>query len=116
MTHQEDERERLRRLRDRQLQTRNPKKADARTMRYVAQRRGRRQKKITLADMVRELPHRWRGLFLGAIIGMFIWLVLTVLAEGAWVDPVGLACIAVVALLGFVMGQAFDARDELKRL
>lgn len=116
MTYQDDERERLRRLRDRQLQARNPKKADARVMRSVARRRGRKQKKITLADMVRELPHKWRGLFFGIIIGTLIWLVLSALAEGAWVDPVGLISIVAAGSLGFALGQAFDARDDLLRL
>ncbi len=116
MSYQDDERDRLRRLRDRQLQTRNPQRGDARLMRHVAKRRGRRQKKVTPADMVRELPHKWRGLFLGAIIGMFIWLLLYILAQGAWIDLVGLACMVVLAFLGFALGQAFDVRDELKRL
>jgi Flp pilus assembly protein TadB len=116
MSYQDDERERLRRLRDRQLQARNPQRADARVMRQVAKRRGRRQRKVTPADMVRELPYKWRGLFLGVIIGMFIWLLLYALVEGAWVDLVGLASIVVLAFLGFALGQAFDVRDELKRL
>jgi polyferredoxin len=116
MSYQDDERERLRRLRDRQLQARNPQRGNARVMSHVAKRRGRRQKKVTPADMVRELPYKWRGLSLGVIISMFIWLLLTVLAEGAWVDLVGLASIVVLAFLGFALGQAFDVRDELKRL
>jgi uncharacterized protein YacL len=116
MSYQDDERERLKRLRDRQLRARNPQRGDARLMRHVATRRGRRQKKVTLAEMVRDLPQKWRGLFLGAIIGMLIWLLLYILADGMWVDLVGLVSIVVLAFLGFALGQAFDVRDELKRL
>lgn len=116
MSIQNDERERLKRLRDRQLQARNPQKADQRVMHQVARRRGRRQKKVTLGEMLRDLPHKWRGLFFGCLLGVLLWLLLTLLVELAWVDLLGLAVILVLALLGYALGQAFDARDELRRL
>jgi len=116
MSAQNDERERLKRLRERQLQARNPKKADQKVMRQVARRRGRRQKKVTVGEMVRDLPHKWRGLFFGCILGAILWLLLSLLVELAWVDLLGLAAILVLALVGYAMGQAFDARDELRRL
>ena len=116
MSHQDNERERLKKLRDRQLSARNPGKTDSRIMKQVARRGQRKQKKVTFSEMVRDLPHKWRGLFLGAVAGMFLWLLLYVLAEGMWIDLVGIFAIVFLAVLGFALGQAFDARDELKRL
>jgi hypothetical protein len=116
MSNQDKERERLARLRDRQLQARNPRKTDQRVMRQVARRRGRKQKKVTFGEMVRDLPHKWRDLFLGIVIGMVIWIVLDAVADGVWVDPVGLLAILFLAILGYVLGQAFDVRDDLRRL
>jgi hypothetical protein len=116
MSYQDDERERLRRLRDRQIRARDPKKGEKKLMGHVARRRGRRQQKVTFAEMVRELPHKWRGLFFGVIIGMFIWLLLHLFSiESMLVDLVGLLAIVLLAFLGFALGRAFDVRDELRR-
>ena len=115
MSYQDKERERLARLRDRQLSARNPRKTDDRIMQQVARRGRRRQKKVTFGEMVRDLPHKWRGLFIGIIAGMLLWIIFDFVGEGLWVDAVGILAIAFLAMLGFVMGRAFDARDELRR-
>ena len=115
MSYQDKERERLQRLRDRQLSARNPRKSDDRLMRQVARRGRRRQKKVTFGEMLRDLPHKWRGLFIGIVAGMLLWIVLDFLAEGVWVDAAGVLAIVFLAFFGFVMGRAFDVRDELRR-
>ena len=115
MSYQDKERERLARLRDRQLSARNPRKSDDRLMKKVARRGRRRQKKVTFDEMLRDLPHKWRGLFIGIFAGSLLWIVLDFLAEGVWVDAAGALAIVFLAFFGFVMGRAFDVRDELRR-
>ena len=116
MSNQVDERERLKRLRDRQLQARDPRSIDRKTHRVVSQRRGRRQKRVTIVEMYTDVPAQWRGLFLGVLVGAVVSIVLPLLFEGTWPELVGLASLLVLAILGFGIGQGFQARDELRDL
>lgn len=115
MSYQDREKERLAKLRDRQLSARNPRKSDERVMRQVARRGRHQQKKVTFGEMVRELPHKWRGLFMGIIGGMLLWILFGYVGEGLWVDLAGVLAMAFLPMLGFVMGHAFDLRDDLRR-
>ncbi len=115
MSSDHDERERLRRLRDRQVQLRDPRKADRKVQQAVASRhRARGRQRFTLKGAIATIPHQWRGLILGVLLGICISIVLPLLFEGTWPELVGLASIPVLGLLGFAMGQAFDVREELR--
>jgi hypothetical protein len=116
MSNQTDDRERLRQLRDRQLQARDPRSVDRKVHRAVSKRRGRRQKRVTIVEMYTDVPAQWRGLVLGVLAGAVISIVLPLLFEGTWPELVGLASLPVLALLGFAIGQGFQARDELRDL
>jgi hypothetical protein len=116
MSNQVDERERLRRLRDRQLQARDPRSVDRKVHRAVAKRRGRRPKRVTLAEIYTDVPAKWKGLFLGLLAGAAVSIALPLLFEGTWPELVGLASLPILAILGLVIGQAFQVRDELRDL
>jgi hypothetical protein len=116
MSNQVDDRERLRQLRDRQLQARDPRSVDRKVHRAVAKRRGRRQKRVTLAEMYTDVPAKWKGLFLGLLAGAAVSIALPLLFEGTWPELVGLASLPILAILGLVIGQAFQVRDELRDL
>jgi hypothetical protein len=116
MSYQNDERERLKQLRDRQLQARDPRSVDRKVHRTVARRRGRRQQRVTLTEMYTDVPAQWKGLFLGVLAGIAVSIVLPLLFEGLWPELVGLASLLVLAILGFLIGQAFQMRDELRDL
>jgi len=108
-----DDRERLAQIRDRQLQARDPRSADRKVHRTVAKRRGRRQERVTIAEMLTDVPAKWRGLFLGVLAGAVVWVALPLLFEGSWPGLVGLASLPALAVIGFVIGQAYQMRDEL---
>ena len=114
MSQEDRERERVARLRDLQLQARNPRKADQQTMRTVARRRQRRYKRVTLREMIRDIPHRWRGAIIGGVAGVGISFVLPLIWQNKWAEIIGLMAIVVLAILGIAIGQAFDIRDELR--
>ena len=109
-----DERERLEWLRERQLRARDPRTADRKTMGTISRRRRKRYKRVTFAEMFRDIPHKWRGLLIGAAIGALISILLPLLFEGSWVEIVGYASIVVLALIGVAFGQAYELRDELR--
>ena len=56
------------------------------------------------------------GLIIGFIIGLLIFLILPYFVETSWIDFVGIGAIFFLAILGFSLGQALDARDSLKEL
>ena len=114
MSNEDRERQRIARLRDLQLQARNPRKADQQMMRKVARRRQRRYRRVTLREMIRDIPHKWRDAIIGVVVGVGVSLVLPLLWQNKWAEIIGLMAIVVLALLGIAVGQAFDIRDELR--
>jgi hypothetical protein len=116
MSKQVDDRERLSQLRDRQLQARDPRSVDRKVHRAVSRRRGRRQKRVTIVEMYTDVPAQWKGLFLGVLAGAVLFFVLPLLFEGSWPELAGLASLPVLAILGLLIGRAFQARDELRDL
>jgi hypothetical protein len=116
VSNQIDERERLKRLRDRQLQTRDPRSTDRRVHRAVAKRRGRKQKRVTLSEIYTDVPAKWKGLSLGIVVGAAVSIALPLLFEGTWPELVGLASLVILAILGYAIGQGYQTRDELREL
>lgn len=114
MSDQQDERERIRRIRERQLQARDPKAVYRKTQQVMSRRGRRYQKRLTLREIFTDVPHKWRGFFLGAIMGAVISIVLPLLWDAMAAELIGFASIAVLALLGFAFGQALELRDELR--
>ena len=116
MTKRNEELERLKRLRQKQLQARDPLAKQRKIERKVAARRHGTKERVTFKSMITDVPYRWRGAILGAVLGIVISIVLPSLVEASWVDWVGLLAVVALALLGFMFGRAFDLRDELRDL
>ena len=116
MSNQNDELERLMRLRDRQLSARDPGAKEREIQRKVAARRRRAKKQITFQEMLTDVSKKWQGIIIGAIVGMVISIVLTLTVEASWTGLAGLLAVLGLAILGFFFGQAFDVRDELNNL
>jgi uncharacterized protein YacL len=115
MSKQNDEVERLRRLRERQLQARDPLSKQRKIDRKVTARRRKQKKSFSFRAML-DMPYQWRGAIIGAVIGMGISIVLTLTLENQWTEVIGLLVVVFLAVLGVVFGQAMDAREELKDL
>ena len=113
MSDKKDELERLARLRDRQLQSRDPHAKQKKTQSVISQQ-WQKQKKITLRDMANNLSYTVKGAVIGALAGIAIWIVLALVLTSSWVDLAGLAASVILAVLGVVIGQGFDAREEMK--
>lgn len=109
----EHEQERLRRIRDRQIQLRNPKVKERKVQKSVAKKHRRSLESFSLTKIWTELPKIIRGTVIGMLAGLAILLVLPYIFQGAWVDYVGFAAVFILAFLGMIFGQALDARDRL---
>jgi len=108
--------ERLQRLRDRQLASRDPQKHQRRMHGQIARRQRRSVESFSLGRIWSEIPHLWKGAFYGLTFGVLI----VVLVPLVWASPWALPCSAVVAvmstILGLLIGRAQDTRDSLKDL
>jgi len=112
----DDEIRRLQRLRERQLQARDPHAKQRKIDRRIADRRRRLEKRESFSSIFTDVPHKWQGVVVGVLIGAIISILLSLLVHAAWTDVIGVALIVVFAIIGFYFGQALDVRDELRDL
>jgi hypothetical protein len=119
MGKRDDELERLKRIRDQQIEARDPfAKGRALHRRLSArQRRMRKQKTLQeiMQEMLADIPARWKGTVIGATIGTLISIVLVLLkVDAVWVILTWLVVSIFLAIGGFIIGRAFDWRDEVR--
>jgi hypothetical protein len=110
------ETDRLKRIRDRQLQLRDPQTKDKKLQHNIAVRRKRSVKRLSLAAILREIPKKWWGLVLGMALGVGVFVVLPSFVDSGWADILGFAAIFFLAILGSLLGHAMDVRDRLNEL
>ncbi len=110
-----DEQERLKRLRDRQLADRNPKVKQQQILNtYHRKERKARSKRYTLSEAWQTIPHIYRTPLLGLVIGVGVIFLLPFVWNSAWAFWVGVIATIVFILIGIAIGQALDLRDRLK--
>lgn len=112
----DQELERLRRLRDRQLADRDPLVKQRQFQRMSAQRERKYRKPYSFGKMWKDIPHAWKGFFYGAVLGTLVLLVLPIFWVSPWAIPCSAAAIVVFALFGVILGRAIDTRDNIKDL
>lgn len=112
----ESEQERLRRLRDRQIATRDPQSKQRQLHGKIARKQRGAVEAFSLGKIWSEIPSMWKGAFFGLGIGALGVAIVPLL----WVSPWSLPCAGVIALflaiLGMIIGRAADTRDSLKDL
>jgi len=116
MSNGNQEQERLKRLRDRQLTDRDPLVKQRDFQRTSAQKERRARKPYSLAKMWSDIPHIWKGFFYGIVLGTVVFIVLPVFWISPWAMPCSASTIVIFAILGVIIGRAFDTRDEIRRL
>ena len=113
MSNSSNDSERLRRIREQQLQARDPQKKQRKIQGRVSSQYRSRQK-YTVKDGVRDIHHKWKGLFIGLFIGVIIWVLLVAFVEKTWVDLVGILAVLAFAIIGFIYGSSLDWRDDIR--
>jgi uncharacterized protein YacL len=116
MSYQNDEVERLKRIRDRQIGLRDPQTKQQRIQHGIATRRKKAVRKFSTREVMREIPHKARGTLIGAVVGILILIVLPMFVDSQWTDVIGIMSIVFLSVFGFLLGRALDARDSLKEL
>jgi len=112
----DQELERLKRLRDRQLADRDPHVKQRQFQRASAQRERKYRKPYSLVKMWKDIPHAWKGFFYGAVLGTIVLLTLPMFWISPWAIPCSGAAIVIFALFGVILGRAIDTRENIKDL
>lgn len=112
-----DEIERIRRIRDRQLAARDPRAEVRRVQKKMASRYTK--KRITLLDVLENIPAKWWGMIIGALVGFALALVLDKVlhvripnAEGFWVEYMWYTLVFFGIAMGRGLAMAMDWSDE----
>ncbi len=112
----ETEQERWRRLRDRQVASRDPQTKQRRLHGQIAHKQRSSVETFSIGRMWSEVPSMWKGLIYGLLVGACAIAIVPL----AWASPWALPCAATVAvflaILGLIIGRAADTRDSLKDL
>jgi len=116
MSGNDQELERLKRLRERQLSDRDPLVKQRQFQRSSAQREQKNRKPYSLGKMWGDIPHAWKGFFYGLVLGTLVLLVVPLLWLSPWAVPCSAATIVVFAIVGVIIGRAIDTRENIKDL
>lgn len=109
-----NEQERLKRLRDRQLADRDPFEKQKRFQGTYSRRESRsRSKRYTLGEAWKTIPYIYRSPLIGLLIGVCITILLPLVWESIWAFWSGVIATVFLIIIGVVIGQALDVRDDL---
>jgi hypothetical protein len=109
------EQERLMRLRERQLNVRDPLEKQRKFQHMSAERERKRDLSVSLPEMWATFPHVWKGALYGFLSGVLVFFLLPRFWTSDWATPVG-AALGVFLLMTFVFtGNALDLRDNIKK-
>ena len=115
MSSQKDEIERLRRIREKQLRARDPLAKQKKSSHKVTTRRRQQRQTFSFRDLW-DVPYQVKGAIIGAALGIALWLALPLVVTASWTGIIGLLSIPFLAILGVILGQAIDLREEIKDL
>jgi hypothetical protein len=110
----EQESERLRRLRERQLADRDPLLKQQRFQRESSLKERRMRKPFSLAKAWGDLPHVVRSSVYGLVVGILIIIGLPSLWPSPYALPAGVGVTLVLLILGAITGNTLDLRDKIK--
>lgn len=116
MSNQSNEVERLKRIRDNQLRARDPQKKVNKTQRHIATRYRQSRKSLTAKSVFADIPKKWAGFVVGLFLGVLVLLLLPLFSDSSSNDFIGIGVMAILAFLGFAIGQAADAKADLEDL
>jgi hypothetical protein len=108
------EQERLVRLRENQLASRDPHIKDRKLSRELAERERKRDNSLSLVKMWQVIPKLWRGVILSALVSVLAFIIV----PEVWISNWALPCVGGGALIltavSALIGNALDVRDNLR--
>lgn len=110
------EQERLIRLREKQLSTRDPGIKKKKFTNMLSEKERRTKNSLSIRRVWSAIPHIWRWAFYGVVLGLITMAVLPTLwvHDKAWI--VAIAAAVIIVIVCVVIGNALDTRDNIKDL
>ena len=110
------EQERLIRLRERQLSTRDPGIKKKKFNNMLTERERHTKNTLSIGRVWNAIPHVWRWAFYGLVLGLITLAALPLLwiSDIAWI--ISILAAVVLVILGVMIGSAIDYRENLKDL
>jgi VIT1/CCC1 family predicted Fe2+/Mn2+ transporter len=115
MSYSNDEQERLKRLRDRQIAARDPQAKERKISYKVSQRRKSTYRQTTVGDLFKSVPYRWVYMLVGVLLGGAAFILIVFILPQAWDKYLGLIVLVILAIFGFIIGSSIDWREDIKR-
>jgi Flp pilus assembly protein TadB len=116
MANDRSEIERLKKLRERQLSARDPHKKQRKLQQTVTRKYRRATEPFSLGRMWDQTPSIWKGILFGMSFGVIAILILPIFMDTALAVTVGIIVLVVATIMGFFVGRAADARDDIQEL
>ena len=110
----DDEVERLRRLRDRQISLRDPGVKQRKVQHQVATRRRDSREPFKFSKIFTDVPKVITWTLAGLLLGIVVVIVLPYFMHTEWVTIASIAAAAVLTFFGAAFGQAIDTRNRLR--
>lgn len=110
----EDEVDRIRRIRDRQIHMRDPQIQQKKLQKNIASRRRSRLESFKFTRLFSDLPKLITGTLAGMLVGLVVLVVLPYVLRTDWVDYLSLGILVITTFMGAAFGRAIDARDRLR--
>ena len=112
---QQDEIERIKRIRDAQIQARDPTVKQRQVQGKIATKYHRtKSQEHFVRDAWGKFENIWKGLILGAFLGVLVMVFLPQFLPGQLGLLLGVSAIPLLMALGALFGAAFDWRDKIQ--
>ena len=116
MSNENQEIERLKRLREQQLRARDPHVKQRQFQRTSAERERKRDTSYSLRKLWRDLPLILRYSIFGFLFGLLVFFMLPLFWDSPWVTIVSIVIVLVITIFSALVGNAVAAREKIKDL
>lgn len=110
----DQEQERLRRLRERQIADRDPLVKQRKLQQNYSVKSKRMRKPFKLTGAWKELPHIVRTPFYGLVLGAAVVFILPVVWKSPFAFWTGVLVAVFLIIFGAVLGNSLDLRDNIR--
>jgi len=108
------EQERLKRLRERQLTDRDPLVKQRQFYRQSAVKEKRAKKPFSFSQAWADFPHIIKAPFYGLLLGILAIVILPNVWDSKWAVLTAAGATLIFIIFGMVVGNALDLRDNIK--
>ncbi|NOH03662.1 MAG: hypothetical protein HND47_17725 [Chloroflexi bacterium] len=108
------EQERLKRLRDKQIAVRDPLTKQRKFQRDIAVKTKRMRKPFSLSKAWSDIPHIIKSPFYGLLLGVVVLFVLPKVWNSPYAFLTGAGVTLIFIIFGLILGNTLDIRDRIR--